>query len=205
MTESHGATGIRDGASNMTPRLVKLATHRLTDAVAEYRSYQRVWTVAYSVGGDGFATIHGYGLYCEAGYEQEKTLDRCRLFENDGHNGDRGVVVRLQLQPHEGRCWPTDDSKSTFLVVANPRHILTYGEVTTTVRHIGQLPYPHPLDDLCWRCQSVCHWLLDYSTFAYDGSVGVCSDEDCDWLGPCNFEKHDFVAYPTIYDVKELT
>ena len=98
---------------------MELATHRIIDSV---------WTVAYTVGDDGRATIHGYDRGCEAGVLNEKSLNRCALLEG----AEGRTVTELVVQPrrdafHYGARQGEEDA-ATF-EVANPQNIFSYGEV----------------------------------------------------------------------------
>lgn len=95
---------------------MKYATKRLINSV---------WTVAYTVGDDGRATIHGFGRSCDYGYESERALDRCNLAEGDGR-----VVQSLVVHPYRPfDFWADSNAEdATTYEVTNPDHVFSYGE-----------------------------------------------------------------------------
>jgi hypothetical protein len=98
---------------------MQLATKRLIDAV---------WTVAYTVEGDGRVTIHGFSRQCRRGYAQEQELPRAKFIESD--DGKR-TALKLLVQPFKPfRHWPKEDEEGlTTYEIANPRNVFSYGEV----------------------------------------------------------------------------
>lgn len=96
---------------------VTLATNRLIDSV---------WTVAYTVGDDGRATIHGYGRDCGTGYRDERVLERCNLVERK----EGRVVTALVIQPyrHHQPSARADGEGARTYEVANPQNVFSYGE-----------------------------------------------------------------------------
>jgi hypothetical protein len=97
---------------------MQLATKRLIDSV---------WTVAFTVGDDGRATIHGYSRDCERGYANEGKLPRCNLIEcKQGR-----IVCQLVVQPYaSARSWADPNAAdATVYEVANPQNVFSYGEI----------------------------------------------------------------------------
>ena len=98
---------------------MKLATKRLINAV---------WTIAFTIDGDGRATIHGHSRDCQRGYRDERQLPRGDFIESD--DGKR-TALQLVIQPHEPfRYWPdpkADDAK--VYDIANPQNVFSYGKI----------------------------------------------------------------------------
>jgi len=99
--------------------------------LATNRRICAVWTVAFTVGSDGRATIHGYTSDYERGYEQEQKLPRCHLIEDEER-----TVLKLVVQPYDATAsnsWryhaDPDGERAVTYDVANPQFVFSYGDI----------------------------------------------------------------------------
>jgi len=94
----------------MNQPVYKFATQRLLDSV---------WTLKYVQVEIHTITIISYSRDDQYGYDNEKSLDRCRLCEQS----DR-TVIAVQFGPYE----PFTFTPTEKVLVLNPLHVFSYSQ-----------------------------------------------------------------------------
>jgi len=146
---------------------MRYATKRLIDSV---------WTVAFTVGEDGHATIHGYSRECVLGYERETSLPRVALIEEGEYNRTVRRLVVSPLKSFRSHASVKDGGSREYAVV-NPQFVFSYGEV----------PEPGPELYREFECCGAAHTVLPYC----DPDTGIVCAEVCAACPECG-DVHDF-------------
>lgn len=86
------------------------------------RLINSVWTVGFTLNGDGTVTIHSFDRKNPIGYEQERTLPKARLIEDS----DRTVIGMKLADEVTNSLKSIDELPHREFIVSNPQHVFSY-------------------------------------------------------------------------------